>query len=170
MARPDIYLSVIFRWLAVFVMVLVVSIIGSLPVFSLGLIVREAVSNSLTIMVMGLLSAISSIWLSNLLKIGGMRRRLLPIVVTSEITAAILALTYFLVTISPAALALRRLFPVNIYLLVAWGVLLSVSACLAAWRFRNSTRNLKRNAITSLVLLVSCLGNTLTKSPDLFKD
>jgi hypothetical protein len=144
---------VIFRWLAVFVMVLVVSIIGSLPVFALGLIVHEAVSNSLTIMVMGLLSAISSIWLSNLFKIGGMRSRLLHIVVTSEITSAILALTYFLVTISPAALALRRLFPVNIYLLVAWGVLLSVSSCLAAWRFRSSTRNLKRDAITSLVLL-----------------
>ncbi len=143
----------IFRWLVIFVIVLVVSVTGSIPVFALGLIVHEAVSSSLTIMVMGLISAISSIWLSNLFKIGGMRSRLLPIVVTSEIVAAVLALIYFLVTISPAASALRKLFLVNIYLLVAWGVLLSVGACLAAWRFRSLTSNLKRDAITSLVLL-----------------
>lgn len=142
-------MSWIFRWLAVFIVLLVVSIVGSFPVFTLGLIVH----NSLTMMVMGLLAAISSSWLSNLFKISGMRSRLLHIVATSEIVAAILALVYFFVTISPAVSALRRLFPSNIYLLIAWGVLLSASACLAAWRFRSLTRNLKQDAIKSLVLL-----------------
>ncbi|MDP3878964.1 MAG: hypothetical protein Q8Q07_01490 [Dehalococcoidales bacterium] len=135
-----------------FVVTLVASIFGSLPVFALGLIVHEAVSNSLTIMVVGLLAAISSSWLSNLFRIGGMRSRLLHIVATSEIVASILALAYFLVTISPAIASVRRLFPANIFLLGAWGVLLTTSACFAAWRFRSPTRNLKRDAIMSLVL------------------
>ncbi|GEM_PF-4737688 len=139
-------------WIATFIVTLVVSIAGSLPVFALGLIVHEAVSNSLTMIVMGLLAGISSSWLSNLFRIGGMRSRLLHIVATSVIAAAILALAYFFVSMTPAVSALRRLFPVNIFLLVAWGVLFSASACLAAWRFRSPTSNLKRDTIASLVL------------------
>ena len=143
----------ILRWLAVFIAALVVSIAGSIPVFATGLIVHEAVSNSLTMVVMGLLAAISSSWLSNIFTIGSKRSRLLPIVGASEIVAAILALAYFFVTMSPAAPELHRLFSVNIFLLVVWGVLLSASACLAAWHFRSSTLNPKRDAITSLALL-----------------
>lgn len=143
----------ILHWLAVFIVALVVSITGSLPVFATGLIVHEVVSNSLTVLVMGLLAAISSSWLSNLFRIGGMRSRLLHIAGTSEIVAAILAVAYFVVIMNLAPSALHRLFPRNIFLLVAWGVLLSASACLAAWRFRSPTRNLRRDAITSLVLI-----------------
>lgn len=146
-------MSMILRWLVIFILALVVSTAGSLPVFSLGLIVHEAVSNSLTMMVIGLLAAISSSWLSNLFRIGGMWSRLLYIVGTSEIAAAILAIAYFIVTISQAVSTLRRLFPVNIFLIIAWGVLLSASACLAAWHLRSRKSNLKRDAIMSLVLL-----------------
>ena len=50
----------ILRWLAVFVLVFVVSVAGSFPVFALGLIVHEAISNTLTMLVTGLLAAIGS--------------------------------------------------------------------------------------------------------------
>jgi len=41
------------------------------------------------------------------------RSRLLHIVVVSRIVATILAFAYFFVTISPAAMPLNRLFPIN---------------------------------------------------------
>jgi hypothetical protein len=146
-------LNRILRWLALFVLVFVVSVAGSFPVFALGLIVHEAISNTLTMLVTGLLAAIGSSWLSNLFRIGGRRSRLLPIVVTTDIVAAFLAVAYFGLSISPAAPVLRTLFPRNVYLLIALGVLLSVSACLAARYFRSSTLNLKRDAVVSFVLL-----------------
>ena len=141
------------RWLAVFIVTLIVSIAGSFPVFTLGLIVHEAVSRSLTMLVMGLLAAISSSWLSNLFRIGGKWSRLSRIVMTLEVVAAILAIAYFLVTMSPAGSILNILFPINIILLMRWGVLFSVIACFVAWRFRSPTRYLKRDAIMSPILV-----------------
>jgi hypothetical protein len=141
------------RWSALFIATLAVSIAGSIPVFTLGLVVHEAVSNSLAILVTGLLAAISSSWLSNLFRIGGAWSRLLRIVATLEIAAAILAVAHLLKTISPLAPILRQIFPANIFLLITWGVLLSIVACFAAWRFRRPTLNLKRDVIISFILL-----------------
>lgn len=146
-------MNALFRWSVVFIVTLVISIIGSMPVFVTGLIVHEVVSNSLTIAVMGLLAGLSSSWMSNLLKISHTCSRVMHIVATTEIVAIILAVTYFLITISPTAWAFHRLFPRNIFLLGIWGLVFSVSACLAAWHFRSTIRNLRRDIITSLLLL-----------------
>jgi len=49
------YFIKILRWLAIFLAVSIVSIAGFFLVFSFDLIVHEAVSNSLTMLAMGLL-------------------------------------------------------------------------------------------------------------------
>lgn len=146
-------LSTFLRWLAVFLVVLVISIAGSLPVFTLGLIVHEAVSNTLTLMTMGLLAAIGSSWFSNFFRIGGRRSQLLRIVVASETAAAILAIAYIIVAVSPAAPVLSSLFPRNIFRLVASGVLLTAAACLSARSFRSPLYNRRRDAIATIGLI-----------------
>ncbi len=143
----------ILRWPVVFILTLAVSAVAAVPVFSLGLIVHEAVSNILTILVTGLLAALAASWLTNLFRIGSAWSRLLSIVAICEIAAAVLAIVYMGITLSPAAPVLRSLFPVNMLLLVTWGAFLSAVACLAAWRLRRPAQNLKRDAVISLVLL-----------------
>jgi len=146
-------LSKILRKLAIFILTFMISILGSMPIFALGLVVHESVIISLTIIVTGLLAAISSSWLSNLFRIDRMTSRLLPVVVISGISAAILIIAYFVISRSPAASILNTLFTRNIFLLLSWSVLLSASACLAAWHFRSSIHNLRRDAIITLILL-----------------
>ncbi len=142
-----------FSWMLVYASTLIVSAGLALPVFSLGLIVHETVSNSLTILIMGLIASLSANWLTNLLRIRGKNSRLLPVVATSAILAVVLAVLFYLIT-AFAAGALRRIFPVNISLLIAWGIVLSLGACTAAWRLRSSARNLKRDIYISAGLLL----------------
>ena len=133
-------LDKVFRWLVVFVVTLIVSVAGSLPVFVTGLVVREVVSRPLTLLVMGLLAALTSSWGSNLLSGNSTYSRILRIVATTE-TAAILLIF------------LPMQFAPNMALLAVWGVILSVIAYLAAWKFRNSEYNRRQDIIISLFLL-----------------
>jgi len=146
-------MSMVFRWLAVFVLALAVSVSGSLPVFALGLIVHEAVSNTLAILVQGLLAAISASWLADLFRVEGARSRLLSVVAATETAAAVLAAIYFGLNLGPASRLIRQFFPVNIFLLAAWGVILTVGACLAARHYRGSTRSRKQDAVMSVIFL-----------------
>ena len=133
------------RWLAVFIVTLVVCMAGSAPVFATSLFVQEVISYPLTLLVMGLLAALTSSWMSNLLSGESTDSRILLIVGATEIVAILLVL-------------LRGLFCIvqlgpNILLLATWGIVLSLSAYLAAWHFRSSEYNRRRDIVMSLVLL-----------------
>ena len=73
------------RWLVVFIATLVVSVVGSIPVFTTGLFVQEIVVYPLTVLVMGLLAALTSSWMSNLLGGEPTHSRILLIVAATEI-------------------------------------------------------------------------------------
>ena len=133
------------RWLAVFIVTLVVCMAGSAPVFATSLFVQEVISYPLTLLVMGVLAALTSSWMSNLLSGDSTHSHILRIVGATEIVAILLFLlrgVFYIVQLGP-----------NILLLATWGIVLSLSAYLATWHFRSSEYTRKRDIIMSLVLL-----------------
>ncbi|MFC1934303.1 hypothetical protein ACFLWC_05090 [Chloroflexota bacterium] len=133
------------RWLAVFIVTLVVCMAGSTPVFATSLFVQEVISYPLTLLVMGVLAALTSSWMSNLLSDDLTHSRILRIVGATELVAIILVLLrgiFYIVQLGP-----------NILLLATWGIVLSLSAYLATRHFRSSVYTRKRDIIMSLVLL-----------------
>ena len=142
-----ICLGTYLRWLVVFSVALVVCIVGSAPVFATGLFVHEVVNYPMTIVVMGLLAALTSSWMSNLLSGSVTHSRLLRIVAITEIVAILLVL------LRGVWVSYIGLYSPNIFLLAIWSVVLSVSACLAASYFRSPTYSRRRDIIISLVLL-----------------
>lgn len=75
------------RWLVVFIITFIVSVVGSIPVFTTGLFVQEVIVYPLTVVVMGLLAALTSSWTFNLLGGEPTHSRLLRIVAATEIVA-----------------------------------------------------------------------------------
>jgi len=148
-------LTLIIGWLIIFVSVFIVSIAGSALVFSTGLIVHEAVSRSLTLVAMGLLAGLTSSWMSNFLRVGGTRSRLLNVVAVAEGIAGVLLIINSILAISPAGQEIYRLPGRNIFILAIWGGIVSLGSCLAVWRLRGSVHSAKRDAVVSLVLLAS---------------
>ncbi|MFC2004475.1 hypothetical protein ACFLUK_02920 [Chloroflexota bacterium] len=133
------------RWLAVFIVTLVVCMAGSAPVFATSLFVQEVISYPLTLLVMGVLAALTSSWMSNLLSGDLTHSRILRIVGATELVAILLVLLrgiFYIVQLGP-----------NILLLATWGIVLSLSAYLATRHFRSSVYTRKRDIIMSLVLL-----------------
>ena len=130
-----------------FIITLVVSVVASMPVFVMGLIVEEVISHPLTLLVMGILAGLTASWMSNRLSRDSTYSRILHIVGATQVIAVLLIL-------------LRFVFPFYIMptgnksLLATWGVILSLSACFAARRFRSSELNRKRDIIMTLILLV----------------
>lgn len=137
------------RWPVIFIVTLVVSVAGSITVFTLGLVVSETVIHPLTVLVMALVAALSANWLSNFLSGGKTYGRLLPVVAITGV------LSIFLV-ILPSVFWLYAVSP-NILKVVTWGVLVSVIACITAARFRSTAYRKRRDIILSLLLLVMAL-------------
>ena len=133
------------RWLAVFLVTFVVCTAFSMPVFVTSLFVQEVISYPLTLLVMGLLAALTSSWMSNLLSGDSTHSRILRIAVATE-TVAIL-LVFF------RSVFYILQFGSNILMLATWGIVLSIAAYLSAWKFRSSAYNRRGDIIISLVLL-----------------
>ena len=131
-----------FRWLIVFIVTLIVCIAGSAPVFTTSLFVPEFISYPLTLLVMGVLAALTSSWMSNLFSGDSTHSRILRIVALTEIAAILLVLSRGLFV-----------FGLNIVLLAIWGIIISVSAYVAAWHFRSSAYSRRGDTVVSLVLL-----------------
>jgi hypothetical protein len=133
------------RWLAVLLVTFIVCTTGSMPVFVTSLFVQEVISYPLTLLVMGLLAALTSSWMSNLLSIDFTHSRILRIVGATEITAILLVLfrgVFYILQFGP-----------NILKLATWGIVLSTAAYLAAWKFRGPAYNRRGDIIISIVLL-----------------
>ena len=132
-------------WLAVFLVTFIVCTAGSMPVFVTSLIVQEVISYPLTLLVMGLLAALTASWMSNLLNGDSTHSRILRIAVATE-TVAIL-LVFF------RSVFYILQFGSNIFMVATWGIVLSIAAYLSAWKFRSPAYNRRRDIIVSLVLL-----------------
>ena len=135
------------RWPAILVVTFMACTAGSAPVFTTGLILHEAVSQPLTLLVMGLLAALTASWMSNLLSGASTHSRILRIVAATENVAVLLIPSrdlFYMLRIGP-----------NAVLLATWGAVLSLAACLAAWRFRSPTYRRRRDITISLILLAA---------------
>ena len=128
-------------------MTLVANVVLSIPVFGTTIFVREEVSYPLTVVVMALLVALTSSWMSNLLSGEHTHSRLLHVVAVTEIIALLLV-------VWPGSwLFYMGLSIARIYLLIGWGLVLSAGACLVAWSFRSPTYSRRKEIIMYLVLL-----------------
>ncbi|MFC1915890.1 hypothetical protein ACFLW4_04270 [Chloroflexota bacterium] len=134
------------RWLAVFLVTFIVCTAGSMPVFVTSVFVHEVISYPLTLLVMGLLAALTSSWISNLLSGDSTHSRILRIAGATE-TVAIL-LVFF-----RGVFYILRFGGPNILMLAMWGIVLSIVAYLATWKFRNHAYNRRRDIIISIVML-----------------
>ena len=140
-------MSKAFRWLLIFIVTLIVNIALSIPLFGTTIFVREEVSYPLTVVIMALLVSLTSSWISNLLSGEHTHSRLLHVVAITEIIALLLV-------VWPGSwLFYMGLYMARIYLLLGWGLVLSLGACLAAWRFRSPTYSRRKEIIMYLVLL-----------------
>lgn len=116
-----------------------------MPVFVTGLFVQEVISYPLTLLGMGLLAALTSSWMSNLLSGDSTHSRILRITGATETVAILLVFfrgVFYILQFGP-----------NILKLATWGIILSIVAYLAAWKFRSPSYNRRRDIIISLVLL-----------------
>ena len=133
------------RWLAVFLVTFLVCTAGSMPVFVTSLVVQEIISYPLTLLVMGLLAALTSSWISNLLSGDSTHSRILRIAGATETVAILLVFfrdVFYILQFGP-----------NILKLATWGIVLSIAAYLAAWKYRSPEYKRRRDIIISLVLL-----------------
>ena len=138
-------LSRTLRWSAVFLITFIVCTAGSMPVFVTSLVVQEVISYPLTLLMMGLLAALTSSWISNLLTSDFTHSRILRIMSVTEIVAILLAFfrgLFYILQFGP-----------NILKLATWGMILSIAACLAAWKFRSPVYNRRRDIIISIATL-----------------
>ena len=133
------------RWLAVFLVTFIVCTSGSMPVFITSLVVQEVISYPLTLLVMGLLAALTSSWMSNLLSGDSTHSHILRIACATETVAILLIFfrgVFYVLKLGP-----------NILMLAMWGIVLSIAAYLSAWKFRSPAYNRRRDIIVSLILL-----------------
>ena len=133
------------RWSAVFLVTFIVCTAGSMPVFVTSLVVQEVISYHLTLLMMGLLAALTSSWISNLLTSDFTHSRILRIMSVTEIVAILLV--FF------RGLFYSLHFGPNILKLATWGIVLSIAAYLAAWKFRSPVYNRRRDIIISIAML-----------------
>ena len=133
------------RCLAVFLVTFIVCTVVSMPVFVTSLFVQEVISYPLTLLVMGLLAALTSSWMSNLLSGDSTHSHILRIAGATETVAIFLIFfrgVFYVLQLGP-----------NIFMLAIWGIVLSIAAYLSSWKFRSTTYNRRRDIIVSLVLL-----------------
>ena len=140
------------RWLSVYISALLVALVSGVPLLTLGLVLHESISRSLWLVVSTLLAAIAASWTSNVGSERG-RARLLPVAgLSAAITAGLLI---------PILLLVPRLLPFlqyrQVYLLLLFSPLIACIATLSATRLRAPRRELRREVLTTLGLLVTAV-------------
>ncbi len=138
------------RWLAVFLVTLVVCSVGSFFVFVTQLFVVESVSRPLTLIVMGVLATLGASWGSNLLGGEATHARILRILIPVELFALVL-FVFQGVFVSFADLAASP----NLALFLVWSLLVSVVAYVCAWKYRTADYSTRRDVILTAILLLS---------------
>ena len=142
------------RWLTVYSSALLVALVSGVPLITLGLVLHEAISRSLWLVVSTLLAAIAASWISNVAVASRGRARLLPVVALSEALAAGLLI--------PIALLVPRLLTLlqfrQVYLLLFLSPLVACIATLVAARFRAPRKELVKDVLMTLGLLAAAVG------------
>lgn len=143
-------LTKLLKYSVVFMAALAAGMVAEVPVFTLGLIVTEIVVLPLTFGIGAVFAAVSALWTSNLLVRGRTQGCLVPVVgvcLSTAITISILTFT---------APLLRGFFivPWGLEMLFIGTAFVALSSSVSTWRFRQTGRDLRRDALTTLVLLV----------------
>ncbi len=138
------------KYLIVFVAALAAGMVAEVPVSTLGLIVTEIVVLPLTFGTGAIFAAVSALWTSNLLVRGRTQGRLVPVVGVCLPTAIIVSI------LNLTAPLLRDFFiaPWGLRMLLLGTIFVAFSSSIATWRFRQTGRDLRRDALLTLILLV----------------
>ena len=138
------------RWLTVYSSALLVALVSGVPLLTLGLVLHEAISRSLWLVVSTLLAAIAASWISNVAAARPGHARLLPVV---AVTAGLRI---------PIALAAPRLLtPLHyrqVYLLLFFSPLVACMVTLAAARLRAPKPEIRKDVLMTVGLLALAVG------------
>jgi hypothetical protein len=146
------------KWFGTYIAALAGGIIGTFLVLPFGLVVHELVILPLALLLGALLAAIGASWAASQLASDQTRMRLLPVVASAEIGAAlaalILAALYFVDAAQPASL-----LPPPGTIGIAASLVLALDVTLAAGRFRGTQREtVGQGRLTALLLVVALVG------------
>jgi hypothetical protein len=123
--------STTFAWSLVGILTLIVSLVSSLFLFSLGLILIEFLLYPLALGVVALLTAATAVMLSNRLAADGQHSPAKPVVLVNEGVAVILTILLIVVNLTGALDG-----PV-IFIVIPAAVILTITAFMAARRYRS---------------------------------
>ncbi|WP_152365635.1 hypothetical protein [Microlunatus speluncae] len=124
----------------------IAAIVGIAPLLALGLVIPPQLIVPVAALAGGLLAGLVSSWIRNAFT-SDSSSRLLTVVGVTAAAALVVAVGMFLCLMFLPV-------PIIVYLLIAALILGGVAAW-AAWRFRSPNRNLGRDALVSLGLLVA---------------
>ncbi len=131
------------------------AIVGTVPIFVLGLSYSELIVLPLLLGVVGLFAAVSAAWIGTLFSPDGSATRLLPTVAVTDLAALVMAGLTVVLQATPLA---GLLFPRNVYLLALPIGVVTIVAVLATARLRRPRRAvLPELARTSAVLLLAAV-------------
>lgn len=143
------------KYSIVFVAALAAGMVAEVPVSTLGLIVTEIVVLPLTFGIGAVFAALSALWTSNLLVRGRTRGRLVSVVGICLSTAIIVSI---LTLIAPLLGGSFIATWGRLGMLIVGTVFVALSSSVATWRFRQTGRDLRRDALMTLVLLVLAIA------------
>lgn len=138
------------RYLMGWSIAMLVGTFGAFPVLTMGLVVPESVVWPLSMGTGAVLAAVGTLWAGTLLERGCTHGRPIPILCVCLSTAAVISIAY------PAVQLLGGYsieVSAGVTLLIGIAVI-ALNASVATWRFRAAGRNLQRDALLTVVLLV----------------
>lgn len=138
------------KYLIVFVAALATGMVAEVPVSTLGLIVTEIVVLPLIFGAGAIFAAVSALWTSNLLVRGRTQGRLVPVVEVSLSAAIIVSI----LSLTAPLLGDFLIAPWGLGMLLVGTAFIAFSSSVATWRFRQTARDLRRDALLTLILLV----------------
>ena len=137
------------RYLIVWIVALIVGTIGALPVSVMGLVVPETVVWPLSFGTGAILAAAGALWAGTLLDRGRTSGCPFPILGVCLSTAAVISIAYPVVRLlGGPSIAV----PNGVVLLIGVAVI-ALNTSVATWRFRDTERNLRRDALLTLLVL-----------------
>ena len=138
------------RYLMVWIIAMLVGTLGAFPVLTMGLVVPGTVIGPLSMGTGAILAAVGALWAGTLLDWGRTHGRPVLILGVCLSTAAVISAAYLAVQLLGGySIAVST----GVTLLIGIAVI-ALNASVATWWFREDGRNLRRDALLTLLLLV----------------
>ena len=138
------------RYLMVWIVAMLVGTLGAFPVATMGLVVPESVVWPLSMGTGAILAAVGALWAGTLLDRGRTHGRPIPILGVCLSTAAVISIAYTAMQLMGGYLIAVS---TGVTLLIGIAVIALNASVATSW-FRDTGRNLRQDALLTLLLLV----------------